>query len=392
MKKPTATSTRYEIVDIVRGLALFGVLLGNMIWTTQWFALTDDQRTSLPTLELDKILSFLAFMLVDFKFYTLFAMLFGLGFAMQLSRSSDEGWGFLTVYTRRLLVLFVIGLAHAFLLWFGDIVHVYALVGFVLILFHRLTDRAILRWVVGLALLTWLLPFFNTLWPSTIGAGQQVAGMSGAERFAALTGRDWLDVLRVNASFMREAYGQFQMDFDSTAYWYLSVLWKFLLGFVIGRRMLLQNAEKHLSLYRRVLPWAATIGLAGNAYLSASSWFFGADLPDQTSWARSLSWALVELSMFALSMAYVAALVILYQKPRWRSRLRHLQPVGRMALTNYLLQSVFLVLLFYGVGVNLLGKVGVAICVALSFVIFGCQMAFSRWWLKRFRFGPMEWI
>jgi len=363
-----------------------------MVWTTQWFALTSSQRTSLPTLELDKALNFMTYFLVDFKFYTLFAMLFGLGFAMQLSRTSMTGRSFLPVYVRRLSILFFIGISHAFLIWFGDILHLYAIVGFVLILFHKLSDKAILRWAVCLALLTSLMPFLHSIGLTDFNAREAADGMSTATRFAALASGDWSDIVRVNSSFMREQYTQFEIGFDSTLYLYLSVLWKVLIGFVIGRQMLLQNAGEHLSVYRRVLPWAAYLGIAGNAYLAAAAWFFDTSLPDQSSVPSSLSWIIVEVSFFALSMAYLVSLVILYQKPQWRKRLVFLAPVGRMALTNYLLQSVIIVFLFYGVGLNLLGKVGASVCVVLSLVVFGCQMAISQWWLKRFRFGPMEWV
>ncbi len=363
-----------------------------MVWTTQWFALTSSQRTSLPTLELDKALNFMTYFLVDFKFYTLFAMLFGLGFAMQLSRTSMTGRSFLPVYVRRLSILFFIGISHAFLIWFGDILHLYAIVGFVLILFHKLSDKAILRWAVCLALLTSLMPFLHSIGLTDFNAREAADGMSTATRFAALASGDWSDIVRVNSSFMREQYTQFEIGFDSTLYLYLSVLWKVLIGFVIGRQMLLQNAGEHLSVYRRVLPWAAFVGIAGNAYLAAAAWFFDTSLPDQSSVPSSLSWIIVEVSFFALSMAYLVSLVILYQKPQWRKRLVFLAPVGRMALTNYLLQSVIIVFLFYGVGLNLLGKVGASVCVVLSLVVFGCQMAISQWWLKRFRFGPMEWV
>ena len=187
MQTPTGPSSRILLVDTVRGFSLFGVLLANMVWTTQWFALTNSQRNSFPTLELDKALNFLTFLLVDFKFYTLFAMLFGLGFAMQLSRMDDTSRSFIPVYARRLSILFLIGIAHAYLVWFGDILHLYAISGFVLILFHKLSDRAILRWAVCIALLTYLMPFLQSIGLTDFSARESAEEMSVATRFAALT-------------------------------------------------------------------------------------------------------------------------------------------------------------------------------------------------------------
>lgn len=389
---PIPPTLRFDIVDIVRGFALFGVLLANMVWTTQWFAVTDAQRAALTTADIDRYVQLLVLLLVDFKFYTLFAMLFGLGFAMQLSRAANFRQNVLPVYCRRLAILFFIGIGHSLLLWFGDILHLYALLGFVLILFRNKSDRVIVCWALGLASLTSLMPFLQ--WITMAGAitdsGLEVN--SEAVRFAALTSGSWLDVLGVNWAFTRFQYMHFEFGFDSTVHFYLSVLWKFLIGFVIGRRMLLQRADHHIDLYRRILPWATAIGIAGNTYLAVSTWVYGMWIPTSSSPAILLSWILVEISMFALSIAYLAGLVVLYQRPWWRNKLAVLAPLGRMALTNYLLQSVFSVLLFYGSGLNLLGKVGTGICVILSFVIFGLQIVISRWWLTRFRFGPMEWM
>lgn len=191
-----------------------------MVWTIQWFAVTSSQRNSLPTLELDKSLDFLTYFLVDFDFCTLFAVLFGLGFAMQLSRTSKTGQSFLPV-----------------------------------------SDKAILRWAVCLALLTSLMPFLHSIGLIDVIAHEPADGMSTATRFAALTSGNWSDIVAVNASFMREHYTQFEVGFDSTLYLYLSVLWKFLIGFVIGRRMLLQNAGEHISVYRRGLPLWASPGM-----------------------------------------------------------------------------------------------------------------------------------
>ncbi len=109
---PISPTSRFDIVDIVRGFALFGVLLANMVWTTQWFAVTDAQRTALSTADIDRYVQLLVLLLVDFKFYTIFAMLFGLGFAMQLSRVADRRRNVNPVFVRRLTILFVIGVGH----------------------------------------------------------------------------------------------------------------------------------------------------------------------------------------------------------------------------------------------------------------------------------------
>ncbi len=392
IQSPTEKSNRYELVDIVRGFALFGVLLANMMWVTQWFATTSAQRAAMPTPKLDVVANYLTFLLVDFKFYTLCAMLFGLGFAMQLTRALADGRKMLPIYLRRLLILFVLGLCHAYFLWFGDILHVYAFVGVFLILFRNLSDRAILRWAFCLALVSALMPLAESISTSLPSASNSIESMSTDARFSALTSGKMSGVFRVNAEFMRSQYAGLQFGFDTQIYWFVSVLWKFLLGFVLGRKMLLQNSNEHLAGFRRILPWAFLVGIAGNLFLATATWFFDVTIPNTATLASSLIWVAVEIGLFSLSIAYLAGLVISYHRPGGRKRLICLAPVGQMALTNYLLQSVVMVILFYGVGFNLLGKVGASAVVAISLAVFVAQIFLSRWWLSRYRFGPMEWL
>jgi uncharacterized protein len=204
--------------------------------------------------------------------------------------------------------------------------------------------------------------------------------MSG-ENYAAVIGMNW--------SVHLHDYGK--VSFQGGIYiWYFNVLWKFLLGFYIGRRMLLQGAEQHVHLFRRILPWALVIGLAGNLYTS------GADVYDlcntQNTTLRLALESFHEVSVFALAIAYLCALVLLHQKSASRKILVHLAPLGRMALTNYLTQSACIVMLFYGMGLGLVGKVGAAGCVLFSVAIFAAQIVVSAMWLKHFRFGPVEWL
>ncbi len=389
---PTEPPSRYVLVDVVRGFALYGVLLANMVWTTQWFALTNGQRAAIPTAATDPVFGFLVFALVDYKFYTLFAMLFGLGFAMQLSKAAERGPGFLRIYIRRILILLVIGLAHGFFLWFGDILHQYALIGLILILFRNRSDRFILTTAAAIALFTALMPFIRFLGVGGLVFDGSGFEMSAGERFAVMTEGTWRDVVEMNMAFFVAEYSHWTLAFDSALYWWTSILWKFMVGFVVGRRMWLQNAREHVDMYRRIFPRALLIGLYGSAFLAAMVWFVDDAYPEVNSALLSLLWLTAEVGLVALSAAYLSGLVLLFQRPAWRRRLEWLAPVGRMALTNYLMQSVLLVALFYGQGLGLLGRVGTTGCIALSIVLFGGQILFSRWWLTRFRFGLMEWL
>jgi uncharacterized protein len=388
---PVAPGERYEIIDIVRGFALFGVLLANMVWTTQDEPLTDEQRQALVTRSIDDAAQFFTSAFINGKFYTLFSMLFGLGFAVQLTRASERGVNVLPTYIRRLGILLAFGILHGVLLWFGDILQVYALLGFVLILFAGRSNRAILRWVIALAALAFVFPALH--WVGELsGWGYPVQlwpELTEAEYFNVMSGQSYAAVIGMNWSVHLHDYGK--IGFQGGIYiWYFNVLWKFLLGFYIGRRMLLQEVDQHLHLFRQILPWALVIGLAGNVYTS------GAEIYDPSSTQNTtLRLALEcfhEVSVFALAIAYLCALVLLCRKSASRKILAHLAPLGRMALTNYLTQSACIVLLFYGIGLGLVGKVGAAGCVLFSVAIFAAQIGLSALWLKFFRFGPVEWV
>lgn len=388
---PISSSERYAIIDIVRGFALFGVLLSNMVLTTQFLALPDAMREALPTAGLDRAVLFLTDTLVTDKFYTLFSMLFGLGFAVQLHRAGARGVDVRPTYLRRLSLLLAIGVLHGSLLWFGDVLHIYAILGFVLILFAGQSDRVVLAWAVGIAAFGGLLPVLDWVaesrgWTYPLLFGGPVP----AEAMHEILARgSYAQVLQLNWWVHLEDYGH--PGFSGwIGGWYVDILWRFLLGFVIGRRMLQQRSMMPAGVLRRLLPWTLAIGLAGNAVVSARL--------DYDLWSvenvllDALLAAMDEVWVLALAVGYVCALALLYQRPVWDRALGMLAPVGRMALTNYVTQSAFLMLVFYGLGFGLLGSAGTAACLALSVVIFAVQIAWSRWWLGRYLFGPLEWI
>jgi uncharacterized protein len=385
-----APGERYAIVDIVRGFALFGVMLSNMVLTTQFLAIPDSVREALPTRELDTAVIFLMDTLVTDKFYTLFSMLFGLGFAMQLHRAADRGVDVRPTYVRRLGWLFAIGVMHGSLLWFGDVLHIYAVLGFALFMFAERSDRAVLMWALGLAALAGLLPILDWMvhargweYPLLVGEAIEPPAM-----FEVLATGSYLEVLRLNWAVHLQDYGQ--PGFSGwMGTWYIDILWRFLLGFLAGRALVSRGIVSHLSVFRRFLPWTLSIGLAGNAVMSArlnyQAW------PIENGLVDAALASLHELWVLALAVSYVCILALIYQRPGWDRAVGWLAPMGRMALTNYVTQSALMMLLFYGLGLGLLGTAGAGICLAASLAIFAIQALLSRWWLGRYRFGPLEW-
>ena len=393
---PVQQTERIQIVDILRGFALFGILFVNMtIFSHPIQAIVLPADPNLPFY--DRAALWLIHALGEGKFYALFSLLFGLGLTLQMERIEGRGGRFVPLYARRLLVLLGIGIVHAFLIWMGDILILYALLGFLLILFRKAQPRTLLIWVVILIALPLL---FNAAitglvsWAITIpeAAPQIEQSFAKAEagfvadlqrgaqvypsgNFAEITAQ------RVSDYFSMGLAGFTVMGFN--------VMAMFLLGVYFGKRAIFKNLEEHEGLFRKLLLWGLLIGLIGN--LLYATLIMPISRVYQT-WTLLLATTGQTVGAPLLMLAYVSTLCLLALNPVWRKRLQVLAPVGQMALTNYLTQSIVCTLIFYGYGLGLFGKVGHAAGIALTLVIYLLQIPLSHWWMKRFYYGPAEWL
>src|SRR5436190_23531120 len=145
---PIAPDERIEIIDVLRGLAVAGILIGNLQWFSGYGQVPPSLEAAAPFA--DRAVHYLVHFFIEGKFYSIFSFLFGFGFALQISRAEQRGDNNATVFKRRLFWLFVIGVLHAFLLWAGDILSVYALMGFLLLLFRRKPEPSLIKWAVFL--------------------------------------------------------------------------------------------------------------------------------------------------------------------------------------------------------------------------------------------------
>jgi uncharacterized protein len=172
------------------------------------------------------------------------------------------------------------------------------------------------------------------------------------------------------------------------------LLGRFLLGLLVGRRRLFQDAAQHLPMFRKVLRWGLVVGVLGSgvSQIVRQLGLAGVLTPERMPWQPILMNPVGSLGDLGLAAAYVAGITLLFQRPVWRRLLSVLAPAGRMALTNYLSQSVVGVFIFYGYGLALIGKASPSLCVGLCLGIFCVQVLLSHLWLARFRFGPAEWV
>lgn len=394
---PLQESDRAVLLDALRGFSLFGVCLANLFTSFSLWGETGAPAPASPaTAATDPLAAFLIRALIDGKFYSLFSLLFGIGFAVQLQRSQARGDGGLRTYRRRLWVLFGIGLAHLLLVWNGDILAFYALVGLLLVRLRTISDRALLRWVVVLLLLP--VPLWAVFWlgggwkapvPLTPGLPFYVIGgaiadsMKMTSMYQAVATENWGTYLRILQGGLFFRFGGLLFQWRVC-----KVLAMFLLGLWVGRHQIFRHPAAHLPLLRRVAVWGLALGLPANllsAYLNAGSAY---DNGEALGLAHA---ALYALGVGPLALAF-AALFALAWPGRAGRMLRQLAPLGRMALTCYLMQSIIGVLLFYGIGLGLMGQVGPTLLWPLAAAIVGGQLLFCRWWLARYQFGPVEWL
>jgi len=393
---PVQPAERIQIVDILRGFALFGILFVNMtIFSQPMQAIVLPADPNLPFY--DRAALWLIHALGEGKFYALFSLLFGLGLTLQMERIEGRGGRFVPLYARRLLVLLGIGLVHAFLIWMGDILILYALLGFLLILFRKARPRTLLIWVVILIALPLLFSAAATAliaWASNFPeatsqieqsfAQTEAAFVSDLQRAAQVYTHG--DFAAITAQRVSDYFGIGMTGFAVMGF---NVMAMFLLGVYFGKRGFFKNLPENQGLFRKLLLWGLLIGLTGN--LLYATLIIPISRIYQT-WTLWLATTGQTVGAPLLMLAYVSALCLLALSPGWGKRLRVLAPVGQMALTNYLMQSIICTLIFYGYGLGLFGKVGHAAGIALAIAIYLLQIPFSHWWMKRFYYGPAEWL
>jgi len=384
------TRRRLEHLDVLRGFALLGILLVNFEWFTRPLqAIVLGEAPNLSGLDFVAAQSVAVF--AEGKFYPLFSMLFGAGFALMLDRASARGTPFWSLYLRRLLVLLVFGLGHMLLVWSGDILLVYSISAFVMILLFRNTPaRRLWKW----AIFFWSLPML-LMWlgAATIEATRtnpdiqaEVMADFEEDRAEAEAAVDRAAAIHSGGTYA-ENIGQRSRDlrfmFTVAPFWIPPFIGFFLLGrwmIVTGKLVRLEENELWLRRWRAV-------GLgAGLPIAAVAVWLMhGQDMMVPTMQSAA-GLTLITLASVFVPLGYLSTVTL-----SW-TLLRFLAPAGRMALTNYLLQSLFWTWVFFGYGLGFWGEVSRAAQVPLALAFFTLQVLASHWWMSRYRFGPAEWV
>jgi uncharacterized protein len=384
---PTPPSERIVALDALRGVALLGILLIN-VWA---FAMPETTLFN-PTVYADTTVygdftgaNYWAWafshVFAQNKFITLFSALFGAGILLFIESKEEKGQDAVRLHYRRTAILIAIGLMHAYLLWYGDILVAYGVTALVVVAFRNLEARKLAG--VGVVFLLFL-PVVELFAAITLGgdaiASQWAPAEAAIEQQVATYRGGWLEQLdhRVPSSFSRQTTGYINGPF-----W--QVGGTMLLGMALYRWGVL-TGERSSALYRRLVALGVVglaITVAGVVYIEANDWSAGAAL----YWRQ-----FIYVGSFPLAGGYLG-IVMLYARRRPDGPVtRGLAAVGRTAFTNYLLQTVIATTVFYGHGLGLFGSVTRVEQLGFVLVVWVVQIVLSVLWLRSFRFGPVEWI
>jgi uncharacterized protein len=376
---------RIEALDVLRGVAVAGILFANVLVFFGLFVISPERAAALPTAARDAVAGVLEEVFVNGKFYSVFSLLFGIGFGLQLARGGEAA---LPRFKRRLRILLAIGAIHAVLIWAGDILMLYALLGFTMPWFARKTDRDLLRWtVILLAVPTALYLVALGAW-TLVGSGApptqaQTGAPASILAFFEAMGRGGVkDAFVGNLIFLAGRWA----DLFATMR-FPKVLGMFVLGLWAVRAGIAQSPSAHRPTLVRwsLLGWGVGLPMNVIAAWAFHRWPY---LPPSAGGLLGVVAQAVGIPMLALGYAATVALLVV----AGRRLIMVFAPMGRMALTNYLMHSIICVVLSYGLGFGLWWRVGASTVMAIAVAIIAVQIPLSAWWLSRYRFGPVEWI
>jgi uncharacterized membrane protein YeiB len=474
---PVAPDQRINALDILRGFALIGILMMNIEWFSRPIADIGGFNTELSGL--DYAVGWLVRCFVEGKFYKLFSLLFGMGFAVMLTQAMRKGKPFGAWFSRRMLVLFIFGLLHMIFIWQGDILHDYAFAGLLMLgLIYLLRKKRFEKFnnprpILKLALWWLCIPM---LVASLVGVGfgafydreslseqwqesQEMSGLVSQLEIEAAQTKELLttelgessedtaevlpdeeestELVQAELDKVEEAVEsedieltpqeQAQEIFESEeehaknladeiaalrdgSFWEAivfrtnaSLIWlmftpmfaltMLLPIFLLGYWLVVSGAIKDHAKHPKLFGYMARIGLGVGLVVTVGSLVILAHPGvEDIMPIQAVANVLFNGGQFFMAAGYLGLLIRLLDRPKWYKILAKLAPMGRMALTNYIMHSLILSSIFFGYGGGLYGEISRAPQMLIVLVIVMIQIPLSSWWLKHYQFGPLEWL
>ncbi|ASK60830.1 hypothetical protein CFK37_00715 [Virgibacillus phasianinus] len=369
---PIKENKRLVWIDAARGFAIFGIFMVNVgAFSAPYFIHGGEAEAW--TGALNHFVQGIIDVFFQASFYTLFSLLFGFGFQMMIDRLREKGSAVYSVLFRRMLILIGFGMIHAFLIWYGDILLSYGIIGLVLLLFINVKNKTLLVWAV------FLMGVCVTYYTMFLYAYRDYLGFvdHGAIEQA---------IISYQSNSLGDIWSQNYVDWvyanGGISYIFLTgtLLPLFLVGMFIARKRWLHDLDR----YDRVLKWGWMISLVLFLVLKLGPYAYGNPI-----W---FSFAQDNIGGPVSALFYIFSIALLARSGTGMKVIKPFVTVGRMSLTNYLTQSIVMFILFYGVGFSLYGTVSPLEGVLVVVIIYLGQIVASRWWFSHYRFGPLEWV
>jgi len=376
--QPIQKIDRVRVVDALRGFALFAILLANVPFTENTDIIYKTRTFVLASPGTDKILDGFFHLLIDKKFVAIFSILFGFGFYVQLRRAEERSIAFKKYFLIRMLLLLTIACIHAYFLWFGDIIRDYAICGMLVLLVYKWSPKKIL--ITGL--------LFAVLGTAIVFILNGVIGVSypfdtTIVNEHPVTTSYWR-YLQINARI--DPFRNFIQDSPITLVFAFGCM---LVGFAMAKSGFFHEQEKFRKTTKRLIGLGLLPGLA-------CSYLFWMISIGKFELTPALIWlpVVIVAGLFLQSLSYISVFVKLYQYNWFKKLVLPFEFVGRMALTNYILQSIFYLLIFFHCtnGLKLYGRVTMTETYLTAAILFIVQVIFSKWWLKNHSQGPIEFL
>ncbi len=388
-KEGAIAPKRIEIIDALRGFALAGIVIVHMV--ENYLAappptvLTEAVNQGAGDSIVDGFIGFL----LRGKFFALFSFLFGLSFFIQMDNANKRGEYFGGRFFWRLLLLLLIGYAHS-LFYAGDILTIYAILGMILIPFYKVNNT----WILGLTALLFLgvgryIVFYFTQ-GENLFAGMDFKPDSPdvLEYYSILKEGSLMDVFTYNGFQSHINKANFQVGVFGRAYITLGF---FFLGLFVGRIGFFEKFQEQKKLVKRTWIWSLVLFVVSGGLMALTFGSMGGNVSfDQ--WIAMFGLAAYDLNNIAMTFILLSVFVIIYKRSGGQKWLSKFAPYGRMALSNYFFQSIIGTFILFGWGMGYLGELRNMYTFGIAIAIIIIQMWISSWWLKKFRYGPLEWL
>lgn len=395
---PVKGKDREVFMDMLRGFAIFGILIANLaVGGLSLYNASAKQTGPFLLPQLDQQLSFLYTIFIDGKFYSIFSLLFGWGIALQIQQGIAKDSDPIPTIRRRLFFMLLLGFVHI-LIWTGDIVLFYAMLGFLLLPFRKFSDKTLL--IMGFTLLLlpiglyaakmqW--PLLNT--PTTVlyDIGSRIdtvwLGINSEAAYKEwVKNANWWDILQSNVTgvFYRFGYLFFISRIPK-------VFGMFLIGFVLGRSNFYKNISQNKKWIYYTICIGLLIGLPANYLLAYYIRNHEADYYNLkiNGLYQTIAYA---LGVAPFALAYVGTFMLCFQTAFGKKIMSVVSPVGRMAFSNYITHSLVCNFVFLGAGLGYGGQVGPFFLTIFGIILFVLQIVISTIWLRYYNYGPVEWL